>query len=258
MALSLRSAVPATEGGKYHPRLAALRQQRVSGVYAITDASTGAVLYIGESHTGRLFDTITRHFRAWSVPKNDPTGRREGGVQYDREAVRVAWTLTPADEAQDAQYAEIQRLQPADNLNDGATIPNPAPRDHAESDKRLYAALAAYEDTAFTADARFVKDTKAGRPDAKQRRDEALAQAWAKYLKVRQTLGYYMPPGTEQNPPRRRFDGAAPALEYTRGGKRYRHEFRGATIEHDGRSVIIRGPRVAVKPDQDGREWLYG
>ncbi len=126
--LNIRAAVPAvTAAGDYAPRLAALRDQKASGVYAILDAATGAVLYVGESHTGRLYDTITRHFREWSTPSAG-SGRREGGTQYRREAVKVTWRAMPAAQAQDFQYREIQRLRPADNLFDGATIENNPPR----------------------------------------------------------------------------------------------------------------------------------
>src|SRR5436190_19478797 len=87
--------VHARGGRRYHPHLEALRDVEVSGVYAITDATTGQALYVGESHTGRLFDTITRHFRKWSVdPQRDAQGRRFGGTTYHRDSVKVALMLT--------------------------------------------------------------------------------------------------------------------------------------------------------------------
>jgi hypothetical protein len=113
---------PAVEGSKYHPHLGELRGKKLSGVYAITRADDNLVLYVGESHTGRLYDTITRHFRRWSIaPGVDAQGRRRGGTPYSRFTVRVVYLITPADDAQAIQYAEIQRLNPQDNANDGHT-----------------------------------------------------------------------------------------------------------------------------------------
>jgi hypothetical protein len=120
--LSLSQSFPAvTPAGDYHEHLAELRAFAVSGVYAIADASGGKVWYVGESHTGRLYDTITRHFRRWSIDaRRDAQGRRFGGTTYDRRRVRVAFLITAPDEAQAQQYAEIQRLDPRDNEIDGS------------------------------------------------------------------------------------------------------------------------------------------
>lgn len=106
----------------YHEKLAQLRGVKASGCYAIIDAHTREVLYAGESHTGRLYDTITRHFRSWrrAVSYGRPSG--SGGTTYDRTRVLVSYTITPASEAQDRQYAEIQRLNPRDNQVDGSTV----------------------------------------------------------------------------------------------------------------------------------------
>ncbi len=125
--LNLRSAIPAVtdpesddpRGGGYHPRLAALRQKAVSGVSAILDAGSREYLYIGESHSGRLFDTLTRHFRTWTPPRGAgeyANSRRQGGMTYDRRDVLVCWVETDDDDAEDLQFDEIERLQPEDNL----------------------------------------------------------------------------------------------------------------------------------------------
>ena len=37
-----------------------------NGVYLIRDRHTGDIVYIGESHSERLYGTLTRHFQAWS------------------------------------------------------------------------------------------------------------------------------------------------------------------------------------------------
>lgn len=104
----------------YAPQLRELANVRASGVYAIVQA--GRALYVGESHTGRLFDTITRHFRSWTLdPSQDEQGRRRGGTTYDRRAVRVVYAITEDDAAQAIQYAEIQRLRPRDNRLAGSS-----------------------------------------------------------------------------------------------------------------------------------------
>lgn len=109
------------EGGNYHESLEMIRGQKASGIYAIIAGST--VLYVGESHTGNLYDTITRHFRDWRIGKGDALGRRRGGTTYNRKSVALVWAILPDDQAQDAQYAEIQRLRPRDNKIDGhATV----------------------------------------------------------------------------------------------------------------------------------------
>lgn len=123
--LNAWNAIPATDSfGKYHEALQMLCGSRVSGVYAFFAESRGnptsQCLYVGESHTGNLYDTITRHFRRWKLdPANDSLGRRRGGTTYDRNRVYVAWATLPAKDAADVQYLEIQRLQPRDNAIDG-------------------------------------------------------------------------------------------------------------------------------------------
>jgi len=114
-----RTPFPAVQDGGYHPDLVKLRGREASGVYAILNERE--VLYVGESHTGRLYDTITRHFRRWR-PQRDPQGRRFGGTVYSRDEVSIVYAVTPPEHAQDAQYAEIQRLGPRDNDVDGGTV----------------------------------------------------------------------------------------------------------------------------------------
>lgn len=115
------------DGGLYYAdRLENLRGRYASGVYAFFDARTRECLYIGESHSGRLFDTITRHFRAWKINfARDAQGRRYGGRTYNREKIRMDFIETDERDAADTQYAEIQRLQPRDNVIDGVTVVPP-------------------------------------------------------------------------------------------------------------------------------------
>lgn len=128
--INLDKAVPAVVTVRgvplYHHALDRLRHRKISGVYVIIDAGTGAVLYVGESHTGRLFDTITRHFRKWKIdPRQDATGRRRGGTTYSRNRVKVAWTTCRAELAVDAQAALITTLNPRDNSNGAAEVVKP-------------------------------------------------------------------------------------------------------------------------------------
>lgn len=103
--------------GRYAKKLAELRGRAVSGIYAIADKKTKRVLYVGESHTQNLYDTITRHFRKWERPRTlkYAGGRTRGGKAFDRRDVLICWTITPAAKAQALQYAEIQRLKPPEN-----------------------------------------------------------------------------------------------------------------------------------------------
>ena len=123
--LDISQAFPTTGANGYHQHLVELRDYEVSGVYAILE-KRGTVMYIGESHSGRLYDTITRHFRAWEIdPRQDSQGRRMGGMMYDRKKTRVVYLITAPGEAQAVQYEEIQRLRPQDNTNDGTATEPP-------------------------------------------------------------------------------------------------------------------------------------
>jgi hypothetical protein len=86
------------------------------GVYLIRDARTRDVLYVGESHTGRLFETLTRHLYAWNGKGSGPS--------YRPELVQVAVVVaeTPLDNPVADQYALIRELEPRDNVMDGHTM----------------------------------------------------------------------------------------------------------------------------------------
>lgn len=80
-----------------------------SGVYVIRSANDKKTLYVGESHTGRLYETLTRHFQAWSG--------RTAGPTYGRGSVLVAVKVTPAGRAVDTQNRLICELKPRDNVS---------------------------------------------------------------------------------------------------------------------------------------------
>ncbi len=86
-----------------------------NGVYLVRMAGTDEVLYIGESHRNRLYDTLTRHLQNWNGFGSGPS--------YHPERVEVAALVT--DDPEDTialQYELIQQYQPADNYKDGRSI----------------------------------------------------------------------------------------------------------------------------------------
>jgi len=78
-----------------------------SGSYVIRDKKNRQILYVGESHTGRLKKTLLRHFQRWK-------GKTAGNT-YKRHLVEVAIRLTPPTTALSAQNNLIKRLKPRDN-----------------------------------------------------------------------------------------------------------------------------------------------
>lgn len=110
---------PKDESGRFAAWLRALRG--VSGVYLIRSKgglwSTPELVYIGESHTGRLYQTITRHFQGW-----------EGRLTYGAHGMKVAVrTVRDPARAIDLQYSLIRKLKPRDNVIEGTTITEEVP-----------------------------------------------------------------------------------------------------------------------------------
>lgn len=119
------------DAGEYPDWLRKLRGK--CGVYAIRERARSrllglvqvpaVVVYVGESHTGRLYQTLTRHFQGWNRGK-DPKWyggkyvprQTDPGHTYDRRIVevriRVARTPTHAMELQDEW---LRALVPRDN-----------------------------------------------------------------------------------------------------------------------------------------------
>jgi excinuclease UvrABC nuclease subunit len=87
--------------------------QGQNGVYLIRDAS-GEVLYIGESHTARLYHTLTRHLQNWNGFGSGPSFRPE--------YVEVGVILVEPEEAIYLQYALIQQYRPPYNEKDGRSL----------------------------------------------------------------------------------------------------------------------------------------
>jgi hypothetical protein len=89
-----------------------------SGVYVIREG--GTIVYVGESHSDALYETLTRHFQQWRRWKGFWRGQygegHDPGLTYDRDRVEVAVRVTPARHAIDEEARLIRRLRPRDNL----------------------------------------------------------------------------------------------------------------------------------------------
>ena len=113
-------------GERYPEWLRDLDQE--SGVYLIR--IDGELVYVGESHTDRLYQTITRHFQRWTRRKTHWRGRsgpHDPGMRYHREGAKVAFRITSPENAVEDQYELIRRLKPRDNLFDGSTLDEEVP-----------------------------------------------------------------------------------------------------------------------------------
>lgn len=110
----LRWRSPVVADGSLAEWIYALRGH--NGVYLIRDARTREIVYIGESHTNRLFETMTRHLYAWNG--------RGSGPSYHPTLVEIAVLVaeTPLDDPVADQYALIQQHEPRDNVMDGHTL----------------------------------------------------------------------------------------------------------------------------------------
>ena len=74
------------------------------------------MLYVGESHTGRLHETLTRHLYSWNG--------KGAGPSYHPPLIEIAVTVatTPIDDPVADQYSLIQQHEPRDNVMDGHTL----------------------------------------------------------------------------------------------------------------------------------------
>ena len=90
-------------GDPYPPWMDATRG--ANGVYAIR--CKGELVYIGESHSGKLYETLTRHLQRWKLDE---------AHAYRRSDCEVAIAITTAAEAPPLQAHWICELQPRDNV----------------------------------------------------------------------------------------------------------------------------------------------
>ena len=127
-ALRNRGTAPLTyrpisaRGERYPAWVQALRGK--SGVYVIRERDRDGdpvVAYVGESHTGRLYETLTRHFQEWRRSKGFWRGQyaegHDPGMTYPRDRVEVATRVMSGADAIDEERRLIRRLRPRDNLN---------------------------------------------------------------------------------------------------------------------------------------------
>lgn len=106
------------------PYPAAVRKlEGKSGVYAIRHRGLifTTVVYVGESHTGNLRKTLTRHFQSWSRGKKWWVGQyapqqTDPGHTYDRASSEIAFEVCSKAEAVALQAKWIDKLSPRDNL----------------------------------------------------------------------------------------------------------------------------------------------
>jgi hypothetical protein len=90
-------------------------------VYVIRERREGkkpVVVYVGQSSTGRLFETLTRHFQTWRRWKGFWRGQyaegHDPGLTYDRASVDVGVRVT--DDSFEEEARLIARLRPRDNV----------------------------------------------------------------------------------------------------------------------------------------------
>lgn len=95
------------ERGRYPDWIRGLRHD--SGVYIIRDLYENGIGYVGESHSDRLYSTLTRHFQQWTDDYHT------GGVTYDRDDVEVAVIVVPREHAIYLQNELICVLDPLHN-----------------------------------------------------------------------------------------------------------------------------------------------
>lgn len=120
--LVFRDVEDPEDAGRYAPWVHALKQNKSSGVYVIRRRSSGEVVYIGESHTGQIYKTMTRHFQSWNLPG-------ESGKTYSRGTHEVAVIVTPPGRAVAEQDDLITRLAPRDNVIGAEPEPYEIPED---------------------------------------------------------------------------------------------------------------------------------
>jgi hypothetical protein len=110
-------------GERYPAWLRALRGK--SGVYIIRERQrdgTNPIVYVGESHANRLYQTLTRHFQTWRRHKKFWSGQYTGsqshdpGLTYRRARCTVAVRVLSPERAIAEEARLIARLRPRDNL----------------------------------------------------------------------------------------------------------------------------------------------
>ena len=93
------------KGGRFPDWVRALDGK--SGVYVIKNQVFNSIMYVGESHSGQLYGTLTRHFQRW---------RGQGsGHTYPLFNSVVAVEVVSPSRALRRQVELIEELGPLDN-----------------------------------------------------------------------------------------------------------------------------------------------
>ncbi len=118
---NLRFRFVGRRGEPYPTWVAELRGQ--SGVYVIRapgDSGEREIVYVGSSSTGRLHETLTRHFQRWRRWKGFWRGQygegHDPGLTYERDSAEAAVIVTPAADALDLESQLIATIRPRDNI----------------------------------------------------------------------------------------------------------------------------------------------
>ena len=117
---------PLTDGKRgalraWNPKLVEFASS--SGVYVLRDRSTKSVIYVGESHTGRLYRTLLRHF-------HDSSGKFAALQEWVHHApgrLEVLVFETPASEALEAEQEAIMYYEPLINKVGASSEDSDAP-----------------------------------------------------------------------------------------------------------------------------------
>ena len=99
------------------------------------------VLYVGESHTHRLRETLQRHFQNWNGKTAGPT--------FDAAETEVAFEVfLSGDKAIKRQDALIRRLRPIHNvvIPESEEAPVPKGRNRKPTEDKAYEDLVAFFD----------------------------------------------------------------------------------------------------------------
>jgi len=93
--------------GEYNPAIRSAARG-ANGVYGFRERKSGIILYIGESHTGRLWKTMIRHFHA--LDSFEEVGE---WTHENRSSVQVKlWLTRTGDDAVELEADRIRRHRP--------------------------------------------------------------------------------------------------------------------------------------------------
>jgi len=109
-------------GGAYNPAIKPFVNGK-SGCYAYRDRASGTVVYVGESHTGRLWKTSLRHVQGVKSGLFEYANSRDGKtptewVHGSPERLESRyWITADGDTARELEMELIDRLAPTGNVD---------------------------------------------------------------------------------------------------------------------------------------------